>query len=45
MSIRTRQKKKKVARREYGRNIYRNMTEDEKNKLKEYQRNHKGANK
>ena len=37
------QKKKKEAKREYGRNRYINMTEDKKNKLKENQKNYQSS--
>ena len=39
------QKKKKKQKRKYGRSRYRNMIEDEKNSLKEYQKKYQASQK
>ena len=36
-------KKKKIKKREYGKNRYRNMSEQKKQRLKEYQKNYREA--
>ena len=44
LKVQTRNKEKNI-KRDYGRNRYHNMSEDEKQKLKEYQKNYREANK
>ena len=44
LKVQTRNKEENI-KRDYGRNRYHNMSEDEKQKLKEYQKNYREANK